>query len=70
MYNLIKIDYSETTESLWFYSKNKAANFNADILVAILVNLSSIRLNTEADENNETLKHATIAVPFKYLSNF
>ena len=33
MYNLIEYssNYSETTENLWFYSKDKASNFNADI---------------------------------------
>ena len=31
--NLIEYDsnYSETTGSLWFYSKDEATNFNADI---------------------------------------
>ena len=34
MYNLIKYssDYSDTTCSLWFYSKDEATNFDADIL--------------------------------------
>ena len=33
MYNLIGYipNYSETTERLWFYSKNEATSFNADI---------------------------------------
>ena len=33
MYNLIEYssNYSETTESLWFYSKGEATNFNANI---------------------------------------
>ena len=33
MYNLIEYssNYSETTGSLWFYSKDKATSFNADI---------------------------------------
>ena len=33
MYNLIEYgsNYSETTEILWFYSKDKASNFNSDI---------------------------------------
>ena len=33
MYNLIKFssNYSETRGSLWFYSKDEATNFNADI---------------------------------------
>ena len=34
MYNLIEYspNYSETTESLWRYSKDEATNFNADIV--------------------------------------
>ena len=40
----------------------------------IILNLSSIRFillrNTQADRANGILKHATIAVPLKYLSNF
>ena len=34
MYNLIEYNsnYSETTGSLWFYSKDKATDFNADIV--------------------------------------
>ena len=33
MYNLIEYSsyYSETTGSLWLYSKNEATSFNADI---------------------------------------
>ena len=33
MYNLIEYssNYSETTGSLWFYSKNERTDFNADI---------------------------------------
>ena len=34
MYNLIEYssNYSETTGSLWFYSKDEATDFNADIV--------------------------------------
>ena len=34
MYNFIECNsnYSETTGSLWFYSKDKATDFNADIV--------------------------------------
>ena len=33
MYNLIEYisNYSEATGSLWFYSKEEATNFNADV---------------------------------------
>ena len=47
MYNLIQSssNYSQITGSLWFYSKDEAANFNTDMLMTIILNLSSIRLN-------------------------
>ena len=34
MYNLIKLssNYSDTTGSLWFYSKDEATNFNNDVV--------------------------------------
>ena len=33
MYNLIEYssNYSETTRSVWFYAKDEATNFNADM---------------------------------------
>ena len=76
MCNLIEYssNYSETTGSLWFYSKHETSNFNADI--AYDGNLKSLEYknkslgNTEAHGNNGILKNATIAVPLKYLSNF
>ena len=44
MCNLIEYisNYPETTESFWFYSKDEATNFHADIGNT---NFSSIRLN-------------------------
>ena len=60
--------------SLWFYSKDKATNFNADI--EDTNNFKSFKYrakllgNTVADGNNEILKNVTIAVPLKCLSNF
>ena len=47
MYNLIEYgsSYFETTGSLWFYSKDKATNFNADIANNNNLNLLNIRLN-------------------------
>ena len=67
-------DYSETTGRLWFYSKDQATNFNADI--ANQNNFKSFEYkgklleNTESDGNNETLKNVIIIVPLKYLSDF
>ena len=82
MYNLIEYssNYSETTGSLWFYSKDEETNFDANIENTDDLNLSSVNYwakllgNTEAQPNlnnaNGTLKNATIAAPLKYLSNF
>ena len=75
MYSLIEYssNYSETTGSLWFYSKDEAINFNADI--ANYDNFKSFKYkakslgNTAADGVNGILRNATIAVPLKYLSN-
>ena len=75
IYNL---NYSETTEILCFYSKDKAKNFNNNI--ANTNNFKSFKCkakllgNTvdQPDPNaaNGILKYATIVVPLKYLSNF
>ena len=75
-YNLIEYssNYSETTESLWFYCKDEATNFNNNI--ANTNNFKSFMYKAkllgkaEADGDNGVLKNATIAVPLKYLSNF
>ena len=47
MYNLVEYrpNYSETTGSLWFYSKVEATNFNADIANDNNINLLIIVLN-------------------------
>ena len=76
MYNLMKYssNFSETTGSLRFYSKDEATNFNANI--ANINNFESFKYkarlleNTEADGDNGIFKNATIAVPLKYLRNF
>ena len=80
MYNLIEYssNYSEKTESLWFYSKNEVTNFDADI-----GNYNSFKSfkykakllgNTVAQSAPNyaigILKNRTIAVPLKYLSSF
>ena len=67
-------NYSETTGSLWFYSKDEAPHFNAHI--ANDNNFKSFKYevnllgNTEAHEANEILKNATISMPLEYLGNF
>ena len=64
-------NYSETTGSKWFYSKEKGTTFNADIVDNN--NFKSFEYrpkllgNTKADGKNGILKNATIAVPLKHL---
>ena len=80
MYNLIEYssNYSETTGSLWFYSKDEATDFNA-----VIANNNSFKsfeyktkllgnTVTQPDPNDASgiLKNSAIAVPLKYLSNF
>ena len=47
MYNLIEYNsnYSEATGSLWFYSKDEATNFNADIANTNLLSIRQTQLN-------------------------
>ena len=70
-------NYSETTGSLWFYSKDEATDFNADIVNDN--NFKSFKYkakllgNTVAQADNaanEIFKNATMAVLLKHLSNF
>ena len=80
MYNRIEYNsnYSETTGSLWLYSKDEANNFYADIgntnsfiffryEAKLLENTSAQPAPNKA---NGILKNPAIAVPLKYLSNF
>ena len=66
--------YSETTGSLWFYSKDEAIDLYVDI--ANTNDFKSFKYNvklsgkTEADNANGILKNTIIAAPLKYLSNF
>ena len=76
MYNLIEYssNYSETTGSLWFYSKDEATKFNAYIAntnnFKSFMYKSKLLENTEADGANGILKNAATAMLLKYLSNF
>ena len=76
IYNLIeyRTNYSETTGSLWFYSKDEANNFNVDIAntdeFKSFEYESKLLKTTVADGANGILRNGTIAVPLKYLSNF
>ena len=79
MYNLIEYssNYSETTGSLWFYSKDEATDFNADIAndnsFKSFKYKATLLGNTKAQPNpnhaNGILKNATVVVSLKYLSN-
>ena len=80
MYNLIKhsSNYSETTWSLWFYSKDKTTNFNDNITntddFKLFTYKAKLLENTEAhpatNNANGILKNAAIDVSLKCLSNF
>ena len=71
-------NYSETTGSLWFYSKYGASNFNNNI--ANVDNFKSFKHKVKLLENtvaqpapkaaNGILRNATIAVSSRYLRNF
>ena len=71
MYNFMEYssNYSETTESLWFYSKEEATDFNAN--VASANDFKSFKYkgkllgNTEAEGANEILINVTIYVLLK-----
>ena len=54
---------------MWFYFKDEADSFKADNANNDKFK-SCIFRNTEADGENGILKHATIAIPLKYVSNF
>ena len=76
MYNLIEYssNYSKTTESLLFYSKDEATDVNVNIAntnnFTFFMYKAKLLENTESDGANGILKNATTAVPLKYVSNF
>ena len=68
MYNLIEhsSNYSERTGSLWFYFKDEATNFNADI-----ANSNDFKFfEYEAKLLENTVTDGETAVLLKCLSNF
>ena len=74
-YNLIEhsSNYSETTEILWFYSKDEAINFKSDNFKSFTYNaklLGSTAAQPLPNAANRLLKNGAIAVLLKYLSNF
>ena len=76
MYNLIEYssNYSETTRSLWSYSKDEATSFDVDIandnIFKSFKHKAKLLRNAVADGAHKILRNANIAVPLKYLSNF
>ena len=80
IYSLIEhySNYSKTAGRLWFYSKDEATDFNADISIdnyfKSFEDKAKLLENTTAQSNpnqtNGILKNAAIVVPLKYLSNF
>ena len=79
-------NYSETTGRLWFYSKDEATAFNADIAntdyfksfkykAKLLRNtvaklLENTGVQPAPNQTNTMFKYATVAVLLKYLRNF
>ena len=72
MYSLL--DYSsscsDTTGSLWFYSKDESTTFNADIAYnnnnfKSFEYKGNLFRNTVDDGNNGILKNAKISIPLK-----
>ena len=72
MYNLTEFssNFFETTGVLWFYSKVEASNFKNNI--ANTGNFKPFKYEAKLLENKaaQPAQNATIAVLFKYLSNF
>ena len=71
MYNLLEYSSNcfETTGNLWFYSKDEATNFNANVandkISKSFKYKAKLLENTAADGANWILKNATISVAFK-----
>ena len=65
-------NFSDTTGSLWFSSKDEAANLNNDIGIQTSIRLKYYEKHFPATNNaNGILKNTTIAVPLiSNLSNF
>ena len=74
IYNLSECstNYSDTTDTFWFYSNDEATDFNVDIADdnAFKSFKYEAKLLGDTDGGNEILRNATIAVPLKYLSDF
>ena len=65
MNNLVKYSWNfcDTTDSLWFYSKNEATNFGANIANNNALEYKAKLLGKTVADRNLILKNAIIAVP-------
>ena len=76
MFNFVEnsSNYSEIKGSLWFYSKDEATNFSADIgnddIFKSFKCKAKLLGHTAENGADGILRKPTIAVPLKYLSNF
>ena len=79
MYNLIEYssNFSETTGSLWFYSKDEATGFNNNFgntddfkSFKYKAKLLGNKGQPKPNNTNGNPKYATAAVPLKCLSSF
>ena len=76
MYDLFEYssNYSETTDSLWFYSKDEPTDFIKNVVYTNYFKSFKYKAefleDIEADGVNGILKKTTITVLLKHLSNF
>ena len=67
-------NYSDTTSSLWIYSKDEATNFDAGVAnnyaFTSLEYKAKLIENTVVDGNNSILTNAAINAPLNYLKKF
>ena len=76
MYNILEhsSSYSDTTDSLWFYSKDEAPNLNKDIAntnnVLSFEYKAKFLRNTKADGANGISRYTIIALTLKVSKEF
>ena len=72
MYNMLEFSstYSDTTGSLWFYSKDEAIDFNKAFSNTDYFDFFKHTNRLVQATVAWNLENVTTAVPFKYLSNF
>ena len=72
MYNMLEFssNYSDTTVSLWFYSKDEAIDFNNAFSNTDYFDFFRYKNRLVQATAAGNLENVTTAVPLKYLSNF